>query len=171
MTNLIPIEKISSHILLIRGQKVILDRDLAKLYDVETRRLNEQVARNLDSFPSDFMFRLSTDEFKNLKSHFAISSWGGTRKPPRAFTEHGVAMLSSVLKSEKAVEVNILIIRAFVRMRELLYSDKELALRVEQIEKNLDFQGKTLETVIKAVSKLLKQPKSKPKKIGFDIDK
>jgi hypothetical protein len=171
MTNLIPIEKISSHILLIRGQKVILDRDLAKLYGVETRRLNEQVARNLDRFPSDFMFRLSTDEFKNLKSHFAISSWGGTRKPPRAFTEHGVAMLSSVLKSEKAVDVNILIIRAFVQMRELLYSDKELALRVEQIEKNLEFQGKTLETVIKAVSKLLKQPKSKPKKIGFDIDK
>ncbi len=156
---------------MIRGQKVILDRDLAKLYGVETRRLNEQVARNLDRFPSDFMFRLSTDEFKNLKSHFAISSWGGTRKPPRAFTEHGVAMLSSVLKSEKAVDVNILIIRAFVQMRELLYSDKELALRVEQIEKNLEFQGKTLETVIKAVSKLLKQPKSKPKKIGFDIDK
>lgn len=140
---------------------------MAKLYGVETSRLNEQVTRNLDRFPSDFMFRLSTDEFKNLKSHFAISSWGGTRKPPRAFTEHGVAMLSSVLKSEKAVDVNILIIRAFVQMRELLYSDKELALRVEQIEKNLEFQGKTLETVIKAVSKLLKQPKSKPKKIGF----
>ena len=170
MTNLIPIEKISSQIVLIRGQKVILDRDLAKLYGVETGRLNEQVTRNLDRFPSDFMFRISIDEFKNLKSHFAISSWGGTRKPPRAFTEHGVAMLSSVLKSKKAVEINILIVRAFVRMRELLYSDKELAFRIEKIEKNLEFQGKTLETVVNTVSTLLKQPKSKPKKIGFDID-
>ncbi len=171
MTNLIPIEKISSQIVLIRGQKVILDRDLAKLYGVETGRLNEQVTRNLDRFPSDFMFRISIDEFKNLKSHFAISSWGGTRKPPRAFTEHGVAMLSSVLKSKKAVEINILIVRAFVRMRELLYSDKELAFRIEKIEKKLEFHGKTLETVVNTVSKLLKQPKSKPKKIGFDIEK
>lgn len=169
MTDLIPLEKIASQIILIRGQKVILDRDLAKLYGVETGRLNEQVTRNLGRFPSDFMFRLSLNETKNLISQNAISSWGGTRKQPRAFTEHGVAMLSSVLKSKKAVEINILIIRAFVRMRELLYSDKELALRIEKMEKNLEFQGKSIAAIVQAVNDLMNKPKTKPKKIGFEI--
>jgi len=122
--NVVPMEQIAGKILLTRGQKVILDKDLAELYSVETRRLNEQVRRNKDRFPTDFMIQLSKEEFDNLKSHFATSSWGGRRKPPLAFTEQGVAMLSSVLRSKKAVEVNILIMRAFVRMRELLYSDK-----------------------------------------------
>ncbi len=173
MTEVIPTEKISSHILLIRGQKVILDRDLAKLYGVETRVLKQAVRRNNNRFPKDFMFELDSKEFQSWRSQTVMSKSDkkGLRYAPMAFTEHGVAMLSSVLKSKKAVEINILIVRAFVRMRELLYFDKELALRVEKIEKNLEFQGKTLETVVNTVSKLLKQPKSKPKKIGFDIDK
>ncbi len=164
---IIPIEHISGKILLIREQKVILDRDLAELYGVETRALMQNVKRNIGRFPSDFMFQLSKSEFENLKSHFVTSSWGGIRKLPHVFTEQGVAMLSSVLRSQRAVDVNIAIMRAFVRIRELLYADKALALRVEQIEKKLDIHGKALQSVIQEVSDMLKQPKSKSKKIGF----
>jgi hypothetical protein len=112
---LIPAERIERTILLIRGLKVILDRDLAKLYGVTTGNLNKAVTRNLDRFPDDFMLQLTADEFENLKFHFGTSSWGGTRKRPRAFTEQGVAMLSSVLRSKQAVAVDIKIMRAFVR--------------------------------------------------------
>ncbi len=117
---LIPVERIERAILHIRGHKVMLDSDLASLYGVPTKRLNEQVNRNLERFPDDFAFQLTIDEFKALKSHFATSSWGGRRKLPWVFTEHGILMLSSVLRSQRAVQVNIAIMRTFVRLRVLL---------------------------------------------------
>ena len=120
----LPIEgKVESLIRVIRGQQVMLDRDLAELYGVETRRLNEQVKRNIERFPEDFMFQLPPNEFDNLKSQFATSSWGGVRKLPYAFTEQGVAMLSGVLKSPTAVEANIRIVRAFVSMRHFMVNN------------------------------------------------
>lgn len=167
---IIPIEQISGKILLIRGQKILLDRDIAKLYSVETGQLKRAVRRNIDRFPKDFLFELTKDEFENLRCHFGTSSWGGVRYPPMAFTEQGVAMLSSVLRSKRAVEVNILIMRAFVRLRELLYSDKNLALKVEKLERQMEIQGKSLQQVIQIINQLLKQPESEPKKIGFRMN-
>jgi len=165
--DVIPIESVAGKILLIRNQKVMMDRDLAELYGVETRVPMQGVKRNINRFPSDFMFQLNNAEFKNLKSQFVTSSWGGIRRLPHAFSEQGVAMLSSVLRSKRAVDVNIAIMRAFVRMRELLYADKELALRVEKIEKKLDSHGAALQTIILEISNLLKQPKPNTKRIGF----
>ena len=133
----LPIEsKVESLIRVIRGQQVMLDRDLAELYGVETRRLNEQVKRNIERFPEDFMFQLTSNEFDNLKSQIAISSWGGVRKLPYAFTEQGVAMLSGVLKSSTAVEVNIRIMRAFVSMRHFMANNAAIFQRLETIEFN-----------------------------------
>ena len=128
--------KVESLIRVIRGQQVMLDRDLAELYGVETRRLNEQVKRNIERFPEDFMFQLTPNEFDNLKSQIAISSWGGVRKLPYAFTEQGVAMLSGVLKSSTAVEVNIRIMRAFVSMRHFMANNAAIFQRLETIEFN-----------------------------------
>jgi hypothetical protein len=130
----VPSERIQKAIFLIRGQKVMLDKDLAELYGVSTSVLNKAVTRNIDRFPPDFMFRLTSEEFSDLKFHFGTSSWGGTRKRPRAFTEQGVAMLSSVLRSKRAVQVNIEIMRAFVRLREILASHSELARKLEELE-------------------------------------
>lgn len=133
----LPVEnKVESLIRVIRGQQVMLDRDLAELYGVETRRLNEQVKRNIERFPEDFMFQLTSNEFDNLKSQIAISSWGGVRKLPYAFTEQGVAMLSGVLKSSTAVEANIRIMRAFVSMRHFMVNNVAFFQRLETIEFN-----------------------------------
>ena len=133
----LPVEnKVESLIQVIRGQQVMLDRDLAELYGVETRRLNEQVKRNIERFPEDFMFQLTPNEFDNLKSQFATSSWGGVRKLPYAFTEQGVAMLSGVLKSSTAVEANIRIMRAFVSMRHFMVNNAVIFQRLETIEFN-----------------------------------
>lgn len=133
----LPIEsKVESLIRVIRGQQVMLDRDLAELYGVETRRLNEQVKRNIERFPEDFMFQLTSNEFDNLKSQIAISSWGGVRKLPYAFTEQGVAMPSGVLKSSTAVEANIRIMRAFVSMRHFMVNNAAFFQRLETIEFN-----------------------------------
>lgn len=133
----LPVEnKVESLIRVIRGQQVMLDRDLAELYGVETRRLNEQVKRNIERFPEDFMFQLTSNEFDNLKSQIAISSWGGVRKLPYAFTEQGVAMLSGVLKSSTAVEANIRIMRAFVSMRHFMVNNAAFFQRLETIEFN-----------------------------------
>ena len=126
---------------IIRGKKVMLDEDLAELYEVQTKRLNEQVKRNQDRFPEDFMFQLTKTEFDDLKSQNATARWGGRRNQPYAFTEHGVLMLSSVLKSKKAVQVNIQIMRIFTRMRELLLSQKDLTIKVEKIETKLEGQS------------------------------
>ena len=154
--NLVPVEIIANKILLIRGQKVMLDRDLAKLYGVTTGNLNKAVSRNIDRFPEDFMFQLTSEELKNLIFQFGTSSWGGTRKLSRVFTEQGVAMLSSVLRSKRAIAVNIAIMRAFVKVREYLATHKDVLKKLEAH----DIQIKTL---FGAVNKLLLPSVSKPK--------
>ena len=160
-TSLIPVERIAAQIYLIRGEKVMLDRDLATLYQVETRRLNEQVKRNRERFPKDFMFQLTKEEFGNLRSQIATSSWGGRRTPPFVFTEQGVAMLSSVLRSKRAAEVNVAIMRTFVRLRQMLTTNEELARKVAQHDQEIA-------VLFDYVQKLLKPP-DPPKKrpIGF----
>ena len=162
MKDLIAIEQA---IFLIRGQKVMLDVDLAKLYGVTTFNLNKAVKRNLDRFPEDFMFQLNYQEVRNLIFQFGISSWGGTRKLPRAFTEQGVAMLSSVLKSKRAVHVNIEIMRAFVKLREMLASHKDLALKLAEMEKKYDSQFKVVFDAIRELMAPI-DPSPKPR-IGF----
>ena len=165
----IPDEIITSKIYLIRGQKVMLDSDLAELYQVETRRLNEQIKRNTGRFPEDFMFRLTNEEWKNLKSQFATSSWGGRRKEPYAFTEHGVLMLSSVLNSERAIAVNIKIMRVYTKIKEMLFNNKDLLLRMEKIERKLSNQNKNIELVFTYLDELIyKKDNEKPRpKIGY----
>ena len=162
----IPAESIERRILLIRGQKVMLGADLAELYGVTVGRLNEAVKRNGKRFPCDFMFQLSLQELRNLKSQIAISSsrWGGRRHQPYAFTEQGVAMLSSVLNSERAVQVNIEIMRAFVRLRALIASNKELARRLVELEEKYDSQFKV---VFDAIRELMTPVPPTPRRIGF----
>jgi len=164
--SLLPAERIERSILLIRGQKVMLDRDLADLYGVETKTLNRAVQRNAERFPSDFMFQLTLKEVTALRYQFGTSKGrGGRRYLPRAFTEQGVAMLSSVLKSKRAVRVNIEIMRAFVRLRQLLATHKELARKLEQLERKYDTQFKV---VFEAIRQLMEPPPEKPKgRIGF----
>jgi hypothetical protein len=146
----------------------MLDADLAELYQVATKALNQQVHRNLGRFPGDFMFQLTPDETANLRSQFVTSSWGGRRKPPYAFTEHGVAMLSSVLKSGRAVQMSILIIRAFVRMRELLASHKSLAARVEKLETSQKRHASVINILAEEIEDLKRPPAEPPKRrIGF----
>jgi hypothetical protein len=136
-TSLIPVERIERSILLIRGHKVMLDSDLAALDEVETKYLTRAVKRNIDRFPADFMFQLTKDEFHDLRRHFGTSSdWGGRRYPPYAFTEQGVAMLSSVLRSPRAIQVNIEIMRAFDRLRQMIASHADLARKLEALEKS-----------------------------------
>jgi len=162
-----PVEFIERRILLIRRQKVMLDTDLAQLYGVTTRRLNEQVRRNRARFPEDFAFALTREEFANLKSHFATSSsgWGGRRKLPYAFTEHGAVMAANVLNSPVAVRASIQIVRAFVRLREILATHKELARKIEEMEKKYDTQ---IRVVFGEIRKLMQPPALPPKhQIGF----
>ncbi len=163
MKDLIPNEYIQRKIMVIRNKKVILDKDLAKLYEVKTRDLNKAVTRNKERFPEDFMFRLNKTEFENLKFHFGTSSWGGTRKKPRAFTEQGVSMLSSVLKSKKAIKVNIQIMRVFTQLREVLSNHEEIKKKIEIMERKYD---KQFSVVFEAIKTLI-YPTEKPKKIGF----
>ena len=152
---------------MIRGQKVILDKDLAALYGVQTRDLNKAVGRNLDRFPDDFLFRLTPAEFAELKFHFGTSSWGGTRKLPMAFTELGVAMLSSVLKSRRAVLVNIQIMRTFVALRKILETHKDLSRKLEEMEKKYD---QRFQIVFEAIKQLLEPPAKSDRKIGFRVE-
>jgi hypothetical protein len=162
-------EKILEKILLLRGQKVMLDRDLAQMYGVEVKRLNEAVKRNASRFPEDFMFQLAQNEWRNLKSQIATSSWGGVRKPPYAFTEQGVAMLSSVLNSETAIQVNIQIIRLFTKMKQLILDNKDLWMKIEKIEQHLIKNDEEIKTVFAYLKKLL-IPENKPRNpIGFKI--
>ena len=164
-------EIITSKIFTIRNQKVMLDSDLAILYGVETRRLNEQVKRNMSRFPDDFMFQLFDDEWTNLMSQNATSSlWGGRRKMPLAFTEQGVAMLSSVLNSEKAIEVNIQIIRIFTKLRAMLMDTTVLQLEIEKIKKKLHNHDKNIELVFSYLDELIeKQENPVPRnEIGFN---
>ena len=159
------VEQIESRIFLIRGQKVMLDADLAELYGVETRRLNEQVSRNSERFPEDFMFQLTDEEFANLKSQFATSSWGGRRKLPYAFTEHGAIMSASVLNSPRAVEASVQVVRAFVRLRQMLSSNAELSRKLATLEKKYDIQFKAVFVAIRELMTPLEPKKKRP--IGF----
>jgi hypothetical protein len=155
----IPDEVVMNKIYVIRSQKVMLDKDLAELYNVETKQLKRAVRRNADRFPDDFMFELSKEEFDNLRSQIGTSSWGGTRYAPMAFTEQGVAMLSSVLNSDRAIKVNIQIVRIFTRMRQMLLTHKDLLLKVEQIEKKMEKQGKDIKLVFDYLKQFMKQQK------------
>ena len=154
-------------IYVIRGIKVMLDKDLAEMYAVEVKRLNEGVKRNPKRFPEDFMFQLSIVEWQNLKSQIATSSWGGVRKLPYVFTEQGVAMLSSVLNSETAIQVNIQIIRVFTKMKQLLLDNKDLSLKIEKIEQHLVKHDKEINTIFQYLKKLLVQETKPRKSIGF----
>lgn len=163
----IPTERIEKAILLIRGHKVLLDQDLATLYEVTTKQLNQQVRRNIDRLPADFMFQLTFQEFTNLRLQFVTASWGGRRTPPFAFTEQGVAMLSSVLHSERAVQVNIQIMRAFVRLRQLLGSHEDLRRKLDAVERQLARHDGQFKVVFDAIRELMKPPEPKRHQIGF----
>lgn len=162
------IEGIEGRIYSLRGQRVMLSHDLAALYQVETRTLMQAVQRNVERFPDDFAFKLTNQEVANLKSQTVISSWGGSRKAPHAFTEQGVAMLSSALRSSRAVGVNIEIMRTFVKLRSLLESDKELSRKLDALEKKYDAQ---FQVVFEAIRELMNPPLPPGKKrIGFIQD-
>ena len=165
MRNVVPSEQIERAILLIRGQKVMLDYDLAKLYGVETKILNQAVKRNIKRFPGDFMFQLDIQEVRDSRSQIVTLKRGQNIKyRPYAFTEQGILMLSSVLNSERAVQVNIEIMRAFVRLRQILASHKDLAKKLEELEKKYDAQFKV---VFDAIRELMAPPPSQPRHIGF----
>jgi phage regulator Rha-like protein len=172
--SLIPAERIERAILLIRGHKVLLDRDLAELYGVPTKRLNEQVRRNLRRFPEDFMFQLTADEATALRSQFATLKHGrGQHRKylPYAFTEQGVAMLSSILNSDRAIEVNIAIMRAFVRLRGILSTHKDLARKLADLERKLGEHDEKFQIVFEAIRQLMAPPATPPRRrIGFHQD-
>lgn len=166
---LIPLENVKDKIFLIREKKVMIDKDLAQLYKVETKVLKQAVRRNKDRFPEDFMFELSNEEFIILRSQFVTSSWGGARYVPMAFTEQGVAMLSSVLNSRQAIQVNIQIMRVFAQMREMLVDTLSLKLDIEEIKKKLKNQDKNIELVFNYLDELIEK-KNDPeprKRVGF----
>lgn len=169
MNELIPSKRIENKIYLIRNKKVMVDFDLAELYKVETRTLNQAVQRNLDRFPPDFMFQLTEDEFNNLTSQIVISSWGGRRRLPYVFTEQGVAMLSTVLRSKRAIQVNIAIMRAFVNLREFLATHKELAQKLILLEQKYDKHDKEIQSIFRAIQQLITLPEQPKKRIGFDV--
>ena len=173
LLHIIPDEIIMNKIYFIRGHKVMLDRDLADLYGVETRRLNEQVKRNLKRFPNDFMFQLTIDEIQILISQFATSSWGGSRKLPYVFNEHGELMLSSVLNSNRAIEVNIKIMRIFTRFRQLLADNTELRIAIDKLERKTENNTKNLEVVFRYIDELSDKAEKKiaRKKIGYKLPK
>jgi hypothetical protein len=162
--SLLPAERIERSILLLRGEKVILDKDIAALYDVETKVLVQAMKRNLDRFPAGFMFQLTEEEVENLRSQFVTSSWGGRRYRPYAFTEQGVAMLSSVLRSERAVKVNIEIMRVFVRLRQVMSTHADLVRRLDEMEQRYDGQFKA---VFDALRQLMTPAERPRRRIGF----
>jgi hypothetical protein len=169
---LVPVELIERRIYLIRSHKVMLDSDLADLYQVLTKNLNLAVRRNRDRFPEDFMFQLTPDEGESLRLQFATSNAGrgGRRYLPHAFTEQGVAMLSTVLSSQRAIQVNIAIMRAFVRVRELLATHKDIAQKLEVIERTQKEHGAHISAIWKAIQKLIDPPTAPKRRIGFQTD-
>jgi hypothetical protein len=175
MKDIIPTERIESKIFLIRGQKVMLDVDLADLYGVQTRTLNQAVKRNIERFPEDFMFQLTWDETKCLRSQIVILKDNETKRgkhikyPPYAFTEQGVAMLSSVLRSKRAIQVNIMIMRTFIRLKQMIATHKELAYKIEELERKYKKHDIEIESIFGVIKKMLEPPKSPPRKIGFDV--
>ena len=169
----IPIEIVKRQICLVRGQKVMLDAVLAELYQVETKNLNKAVQRNSDRFPEDFVFQLTKEEFDDLRFQIGTSSstYGGRRYLPYAFTEHGVTMLSSVLRSKRAVQMNIVIVRAFVKLREILATHKELAARIEKIEASQEQHASVINILAEEIENLKQLPPDPPRRrIGFDTD-
>jgi hypothetical protein len=169
----IPDEIITNNIYLIRSHKVMIDKDLSELYQVETKQLKRQVRRNIERFPEDFMFELTKQEFDNLRSQFGTSNWGGNRYAPLVFTEQGVAMLSSVLNSPRAIKVNIQIIRVFTRIREILTDNLSIKLEIEEIKKKLSNHSKNIELVFNYLDELIeKKDNEKPRvQIGYKKDK
>ena len=170
MKEVIPLENVEQKILMIRGQKVMVDKDLAELYGVETKVLIQAVKRNMDRFPSDFMFQLNNQEVVRLRSQIVTSKSGrgGRRYLPYVFTEQGVAMLSTVLKSNRAIKVNIAIMRAFVKLRQMLISNAQLSRKLKALEKKYD---KQFAVVFEAIYKLMAPPKKKQKRVGFNREK
>jgi ORF6N domain len=165
----VPLERIARAILVIRNEKVMLDSDLAALYGVTTGNLNRAVKRNAERFPTDFMFQLDAEEVANLKFQFGISSWGGRRRLPYAFTEQGVAMLSSVLNSERAVKVNIAIMRAFVQLRETLNANRELARKSAELELCVGKHDEEIAAILEAIRQLMAPPERPRREIGFHV--
>ena len=167
----VPEKRILRIIMVIRGEKVILDADLAELYGVATRRLNEQVRRNIHKFPEDFMFELSEEEYENLKSQIATSSsgWGGRRKPPLVFTEHGALQAANVLNSTQANKMSVFIIRAFVRLRAMVVANEKLARKVDQLERRVSDHDEVLIELVREIRRLIDSPKPEGGKrlIGF----
>lgn len=162
-------EVVMSKIYIMRDKKIMLDQDLALLYQVDTKQLKRQVRRNIERFPNDFMFKLTESEFNNLRSQIGTSNWGGTRYMPMAFTEQGVAMLSSVLNSKTAIRVNILIIRIFSKMREMLLTQKDLLLEMEEIRKKVSGQDEKIELIFNYLRKFIIDEEKPRKKIGFKL--
>lgn len=171
MTQLVSKEVIANKIILIRGKKVMLDSDLAELYGVKTKAFIQAVKRNIKRFPDDFMFQLTKEEFIKLRSQFVTSSRGGRRYNPYVFTEQGVAMLSSVLNSEHAIMVNIQIMRAFTKLREMLATHTDLKKKIEELEKKYKDHDKQFKIIFEAINQLLKPPEKSDKKIGFRAGK
>ncbi len=170
MNSVVTGEGIQKRIFLLRGQKVMLSMDLAELYDVEARALIQAVKRNHGRFPNDFMFQLSAAEFANLKSQIVTSSWGGLRRAaPYAFTEQGVAMLSSVLKSHRAIQVNITIMRTFVQLRELAVTHKELSSKLKELERKVASHDGHIQSLFEAIRQLMSPPSSPGRRIGFEV--
>ena len=167
---IIPIERIAQSIRWIRGQKVLLDSDLAALYGVTTGNLNKALKRNSDRFPSDFMFELKPEELTNLKFQFGISRWGGRRRSrPHVFTEQGIAMLSSVLNSERAIKVNIAIMRAFVKLRQSLETNRELAKKFSELEQRVGKHDEEIDAILEAIRQLMAPPDRPRREIGFHV--
>jgi ORF6N domain len=166
---IVPVAQIAQSIHVLRGQKVMLDFDLAVLYGVTTGNLNKAVKRNSERFPADFMFKLKIEEAGILKFQIGISSWGGRRALPYAFTEQGVAMLSSVLKSDRAVKVNIAIMRAFVRLRAVLETNRELAKKFSELEKRVGKHDDEIAAIIDAIRQLMIPPSKSAREIGFHV--
>lgn len=168
--SVIPAGRIEQAIMLIRGERVILDADLATLYGVPTKRLNEQVRRNMERFPSDFMFQLTTKEYESLRSQFATSNTGrgGRRYMPYVFTEHGTIMAANVLNSPQAVSVSVYVVRAFVKIRQMLSAHKALANKLDELERKFKKHDKTIVALIEAVRQLMEPPpEPKKKPIGY----
>jgi hypothetical protein len=163
-----PIEGIASRIRTIRGQRVMLDAELAHLYGVSAKRFNEQIRRNRGRFPPDFMFQLENQEFASLRSQIATSSWGGRRYLPFAFTEHGAIMAASILNSPRAIEVSVYVVRAFVQMREALVAHKEIGGRLDELERKVGTHDRAIGQILEAIRQLMQPPESpKRRRIGF----
>ena len=163
-------ERITKAIYLIRDHKVMIDNELAEMYGVKTKRLNEQVKRNIDRFPEDFMFQLTEEEWENLKSQFATSSWGGRRTPPFMFTEQGVAMLSSVINSPIAIQVNISIMRVFVKMRQWAANYEDLLKKIDDLREHQSEHNEHIRNIYKIIEELVRPAFTERKTVGFRKD-